>query len=316
MLATSSIIGYYAMKKPFSQEDEELFKSIDYGKKINVNGHTMNVEIFGENNSSTIVCLPGMGQPSPVLDFKPLTEELKNKYKIVVIEPFGCGLSDIVDDERSLDNTTSEIYTAIKELGIKKYYFLAHSYSGLQCLKIANQYPEEVLGFIGIDITVPGQEQINNIFLNITQSGIITFLLLSIKGFSVLGLLDLIENYKSNTFVKYNKDYPYTEKELKTLKILGLKRIGNKTIYNTSSAITDTLAKVHDLKFPETIPVLNLISSDNIRSNPIWEQLHKDVITDTKHSRVVTLEGSHLLHQDNKEGVLKEIKEWLSEVEN
>jgi len=316
MLATSSIIGYYAMKKPFSQEDEELFKSIDYGKKINVNGHTMNVEIFGENNSSTIVCLPGMGQPSPVLDFKPLTEELKNKYKIVVIEPFGCGLSDIIDDERSLDNTTSEIHMALKELGIEKYYLLSHSLSGLQCIKLANQYPEEILGFIGIDVTVPGQEQINKIFLNITQSGVIAFSFLGLKGLSVLGLLEKIENHKPNTFVRYNKEYPYTEKEIETIRILSLKRSPNKTIYNTSKAVTDSLTQIHGLKFPKSIPVLNLISSDNAKLSPIWEQLHKDVITETDHSKVIMLEGSHLLHHDNRKGVLKEIKEFLNEIEN
>eukprot|EP00833_Pecoramyces_ruminatium_P001813 jgi/Orpsp1_1/1175845/evm.model.c7180000055431.1 len=316
MLAATSIIGYFAMRKPFSQAEEELFKSIDYGKKINVNGHKMNVGIFGENNKKTIVCLPGLGQPSPVLDFKPLAEALLDKYKIVILEPFGCGLSDIIEDDRSLEIVTSEFHCAIKELGIEKYYLLAHSLYGLNCLHYATQYPEEILGFIGIDVTVPGQNAINRLFLNVTQSGILTFSMLGLKGLSTLGLLEHIDKLKPNTLVQYDTNYNYTEEEIRTYKILALKRGSNITIYNSSNAITSNIDKADGLKFPENIPVLNLISSFNYNLKPIWKELHEDVITDTKHSKVVLLEGGHSLHHDNREGVLKEIKEWLNELEN
>jgi hypothetical protein len=37
------------------------------------------------------VFLAGAGTPSPVLDFKPLTDILKNDVKVVIIEKFGYG---------------------------------------------------------------------------------------------------------------------------------------------------------------------------------------------------------------------------------
>jgi len=312
MLSTSSIIGYFALKQPISTEDQELYKSIDYGKKISVNGHTMNVGIFGETHTKTIIYLPGLSQPSPVYEFKPLALELSKNYQIVVIEPFGLGLSDIVEEERTIENISAEIHTAIKELGLNQYYLMAHSLGGLYCLFMANQYPEEVLGFIGIDVTVPGQEVINKIAFNLTQSGILAKIFLMKKGFDTLGVTQLIEKYKPFSIVYKDKNYEYSEKELETIKIISLKRATNKNVYDETMAIETNLTKVHGMKFPNTIPVLNLISSDNVKQNPLWEQLHQEVITETTRSKVVILEGSHMLHHDNKEEFLKEVTEWLN----
>lgn len=56
----------------------------------------MNVLIQGQG-TETVVLLPGFGTGTPALDFKPLVEELSPFYKVVVIEPFGYGLSDITE---------------------------------------------------------------------------------------------------------------------------------------------------------------------------------------------------------------------------
>lgn len=48
-----------------------------YGQEVEVDGKKMVVDIIGplEEDASTIVLLPGLGSPSPVLEFKPLAEE-------------------------------------------------------------------------------------------------------------------------------------------------------------------------------------------------------------------------------------------------
>ncbi|MET4563520.1 pimeloyl-ACP methyl ester carboxylesterase [Lysinibacillus parviboronicapiens] len=60
----------------------------------------MNVLIQGQGEE-TVVLLPGLGTGTPALDFKPLVEELSPFYRVVVMEPFGYGLSDITEKERS-----------------------------------------------------------------------------------------------------------------------------------------------------------------------------------------------------------------------
>lgn len=79
----------------FSNKSEEG-KIKPYGQFVAVDGKNMNVLIQGEGKE-TVVLLPGYGTPAPALDFKPLIDELSPFYKVVVIEPFGYGLSDITE---------------------------------------------------------------------------------------------------------------------------------------------------------------------------------------------------------------------------
>ena len=75
------------------------------------------------------------------------------------MEPFGYGLSDQVDTERSIENIIEELHTCLEEIGVHQYYLMAHSISGLYSLYYANTYPEEIHGFIGIDSSVPKQNE-------------------------------------------------------------------------------------------------------------------------------------------------------------
>lgn len=78
----------------------------------------MNVLIQGDGKE-TIVLLPGYGTASPVLDFKPLVDELSPYYRVVVIEPFGYGLSDDTDKVRTSQNIVDEIHECLQKLNIK-----------------------------------------------------------------------------------------------------------------------------------------------------------------------------------------------------
>ena len=64
---------------------------------------------------------------------------------MITVEPFGYGLSDQVDTERSIENIIEELYTCLEEIGVHLYY--------------ANTYPEKIHGFIGIDSSVPKQNE-------------------------------------------------------------------------------------------------------------------------------------------------------------
>ena len=85
----------------------KLEKIESYGQFVAVDGKNMNVVIQGQGEE-TVVLLPGYGTGSPGIDFMPLVEELAPFYKVVVIEPFGYGLSDVTDKERTIDNIVDE----------------------------------------------------------------------------------------------------------------------------------------------------------------------------------------------------------------
>lgn len=75
--------------------------------------------------------LPGYETAVPALDFKPLISELTPYYKVVVVKPFGYGLSDQTEKERSTANIVSEIHEALQSLHIDRYILMGHSISGI-----------------------------------------------------------------------------------------------------------------------------------------------------------------------------------------
>lgn len=127
-----------------------------YGQLVPVDGKKMNVTIQGQGKE-TVVLLPGFGTASPVIDFKPLVDELTPFYKVVVVEPFGYGLSDVTTKERTVDNIVSELHEALQELKIDRYILMGHSIAGIYGLDYVNKYENEVSAFVGIDSSVPTQ---------------------------------------------------------------------------------------------------------------------------------------------------------------
>ena len=107
----------------------------------------------GEN---TIVLLSGLGTAAPVLDFEPLVNELAKNHKVVVVESFRYGWSNVTNKERTVENIVEEIWTALKKSNIEgPYILMPPSISGIYSMYYANAYPDEVKAVIGIDFTLP-----------------------------------------------------------------------------------------------------------------------------------------------------------------
>ena len=109
---------------------------------------------FADQSKETLVMLPALAVPSPHIYFKPLAEELDTEYNVVIIEPFGYGLSDMTETARTVENINSEVYDALEVLGIDTCTLLVHSISGVYGLNFVYAYPEKVNAFIAIDNTV------------------------------------------------------------------------------------------------------------------------------------------------------------------
>lgn len=84
------------------------------GQLVEVNGENMHVYTKGEGEN-TIVLLSGAGTSAPALDYEPLMNEMAKNNRIVVIETFGYGWSDITNKERTVENIVEEIRDALKK---------------------------------------------------------------------------------------------------------------------------------------------------------------------------------------------------------
>lgn len=81
------------------------------GRLVEVDGHKMNVYEEGAGEH-TLLIMAGSGIVSPVYEYRTLYRRLSGEYRIVVVEKFGYGYSDIVDTERAFDIIIRE-YSAL-----------------------------------------------------------------------------------------------------------------------------------------------------------------------------------------------------------
>lgn len=283
-----------------------------YGSAIEVNGHNMMVDIKGDDNEITIILLPGWGSPSPILEFLPLAEELSEDFRVITIEPFGYGLSDRAGTEREISVIVEELHECTQKLGCDQYYLMAHSLSGLYSLYWANAYPQEVQGFIGIDPSVPKQSDEEPLPIKmVTLNKLSAYFQ---KTVSVLGITRILSIGNTENAIYADSSYPYSERELEVFRILSMDFAYNKNVMNELNHMEDSLESVRDMKFPETIPVLQFVSGDNCELLETWETLHREVITETDKSEVLRLDGGHYLHFGRKQEVVEKVKEWLQKM--
>jgi pimeloyl-ACP methyl ester carboxylesterase len=273
----------------------EKGKIESYGQLIPVDGKNMNVMIQGQGEE-TVVLLPGFGTAAPGIDFKPLVDELSPFYKVVVIEPFGYGLSDITEKERTVDNIVSELHEALQQLKIDRYILMGHSISGIYGLDYVNKYKNEVSAFVGIDSSVPAQG---------AGEALPTAALKSLKQ---SGFFRLLVKIDPNQILSPNVD----DKTKEQNRMITLKNMMNPNIINEAEHFTDNFKVTETLKFPKDLPVLFFLVKDTTDVEG-WEALHEDQIKDSLQGKMILLEGDHYLHHTRSKEIVQNFRSFMSE---
>ena len=282
-----------------TKKDLEVIATTKYGSSYTTsNGDRVNYTLYDSESEQVTVILPGLECISAHYEFDALASKLSDKYKVVVYEPPGVGISDWSDTERTVENYTKELHELMQHLGYDKYTIIAHSFAGLYSLYYTNQYPNEVEAFIGIDATVPAEieEADHEAYTNAKRLRTIM-----IKS----GLLRLAssEEVIKGQFPTAKAD------ELELCKALWCSAQYNDIRLNEYKNMVSNEEKCMNLTFPDTVPVLYILANDTVSENAKWEQLHKDVITN-EDSKVSIILGDHYLHQSNMRGLVNEITSW------
>ncbi|WEK62146.1 MAG: alpha/beta hydrolase [Candidatus Microbacterium colombiense] len=248
-----------------------------YGQGIPVDGKTMHVVVEGEGDD-TIVLLPGLGTASPGRDFQPLTDELARDHRVVVVEPFGTGLSDQTDAPRTAENIAAEVHEALQQLGVTRYTLMAHSIGGIYALTYSASYADELTAFIGIDNSVPDQpgsdEPTPTEAMVVLKNLGITRLLTALAGDPYDGL-------------------PYDEESVRQMAMLAAKNSTAPTMLDEFEQTPGNFAAVSGAVFPADLPVLTFVSADDTAE---WIELHEQQAASVDHGEVVRVDGPHYLH--------------------
>ncbi|MGE7659236.1 alpha/beta fold hydrolase [Bacillus altitudinis] len=275
-------------------KEREQGKIEAYGQKVLVDGKQMNVLIQGDGKE-TIVLLPGYGTASPVLDFKPLVKELSPYYRVVVIEPFGYGLSDDTDKARTSQNIVDEIHECLQKLNIKKYTLMGHSISGIYGLEYVNQYEKEVQAFVGIDTSVPKQET--------DELPVSSLQLLHQSGF-----YRLIVKMNPEQLVMPNVDQQTKDQ----IKMLTFRNFLNESQASEAGNFTNNFKNAERLHFPKRLPVVFYLADQTEEETPSWKPMHEELLKNVDHGKVVTFKGGHYLHHTKSKEIADDVREFLS----
>ena len=279
-------------------KEEELFVST--GQLVEVNGHQMHVYTEGKGED-TLVFMSGGGTSSPALDFKSLYSLLSDKYKIVVVEKAGYGFSEVTDTDRDIDTILAETKEALLKSGMEGPYILfPHSMSGIEALKWAQDYPDEITAIIGLDMAVPVTYEKLNINMFLIQLGALA---------ANTGLTRWIPNLSESYAIKYGN---LTDKEKKLYKIIFYRRTLTKDMVNEINHIKANAQKVKKVEMPD-IPIL-LFSSNGEGTgfdNKTWNGIHNDFIRMIDNGKVIELDSSHYVHSIDYERIAKNSEAFI-----
>lgn len=282
-----------------SSNEKDLLTPL--GELVEVNGHNMSIYVEGDGDKN-LVFMSGGGTCSPILDFKSLYSLLSDDYKIVVVEKFGYGFSDIVDENRDIDTILSETRMALDKAGIESPYVLCpHSLSGVEALYWAQKYPQEVEAIVGLDMAVPGYYDEMKISIPTVKLG---------HYGAVLGITRFIPSLAESDAIKFGT---LSEKEKEIYRAVFYQKTATVTMINEVKAVKDNANVVKENGIPQ-VPMLLFISNGSGGTNfteEMWRSIPKEYISGHDNARYIELDCPHYVHDYEYEEISKEIRNFI-----
>lgn len=276
------------------------------GDLVEVDGHNMSVYSEG-TGEKTLVFMSGSGTCSPILDFKSLYSLLSDDYKIVVVEKFGYGFSDVVNGPRDIDTILRQTRAAIQRAGHNGPYILCpHSMSGIEALYWAQQYPDEVETIIGLDMAVPQYYDAMNISIPVMKIG---------QYAATLGITRLIPGISESDAIKHGT---LTDEEKAIYRAVFYSRTATSSMIEEAKAIKEN-ADVVNLGGVPPVPMLLFISDGSGGTGfdmETWRKIPKDYLSMALNGRFIELDCPHYIHDYEYERISKEMKSFLETFSN
>ena len=317
-------VGIYLYNKSCLEKEEKLIHH--KGQYVEVDGHDMNLLIEGTGDK-TLVFLAGAGTPSPILDFKPLTDILKNDVKVVIIEKFGYGYSDEIEGYRTVDVITEQDREALLAAGVEGPYILCpHSASGFEAMYWANHYPDEVEAIIGLDMGIPEEYDYMGVDWENLQAEdpVETAKDMEFYDFWIykVGLMRYMN--AEGIFPALKSKYLTEDEKMEYRAIMYSKyQNGSDATINHEQWFTDRMIRemkaLYDGPIPD-VPTLMFVTNDKtlepmVKDMDNWLLIHQNYMDNISDGKLVELNASHYFYTEIPEEVSTEIKEFIRTLE-
>lgn len=227
---------------------------------------------------------------------------LSDEYRIVVVEKFGYGYSDVVDEDRNIQTVLSETRLALNKAGIDGPYVLCpHSMSGIEALYWAQEYPDEIEAIIGLDMAVP--EYYENMKINLP--------LMKLGQYAAnLGITRLIPTLAESDAIKHGT---LTNDEKNRYRAIFYNRTATVTMINEAKSVKDNARIVAQNGVPQ-VPMLLFISDGTGGTGfdkETWRRIQEKYISEVESGKYIELDCPHYVHDYEYGRISEEIKSFL-----
>lgn len=266
------------------------------GEFVAINGHKIHVYRTGNVNGPKLVFMSGSSTVSPVFDFKLLYQKLSKDFRIIVVEKFGYGYSDICEAACDIDSLVSVQKQALDMLNEKgPYILLPHSMGGIEAIRWTQLYPDDVKALIGIDMTSPIS------YSRWTDADIN-------KRKKLLTTLKKLRLYKLST-VSYNDSLTAAEKE--QLKLLQKRNAFNECYGREAENVIRNAAIVGEASYKE-IPTL-LFCSNGKQTFKNWIE-DQEEFARIMNAALISYDCGHYIHHYKSEEMSHEIEAFINQL--
>lgn len=273
-------------------------KTLKYnGELVNVHGHNIHIYRTGNIGNPKIVLMSGSGTVAPVYDFKILYEKLSKNFRVIVIEKFGYGYSDIFDSPADIDTIVSTQRKALGAIGENgPYILLPHSMAGIEALRWAQMYPVDVMAIIGNDMCTP-----------LTYSA-----WTDEKVEKRRRLMQFATKYKLQRLLCPLSNRCLTKSEIKQHKLLRKRNAFNICSINESKEILSNVSIVEKVRYTKC-PVL-LFASNGKQTKGHWSDAQKEFAT-IQNAKLIRYDCGHYIHHFKSNEMCEEIVGFVNSLE-
>ena len=290
-----SLLTIYVYNRIRMRQEESLLENPP-GQMVEIDGHKMCVYEEGEGEH-TLLFLSGSGTAAPILDFKSLYSLLRDDYHIVVIEKFGYGFSDVVDEERSFDTILRQDREALEKAGIEGPFVLCpHSMSGLEAIMWAQDYPDEVEAIIGLDMVL------TSTYDEFDFESVLRYEKLA----AFARKLGIVRFFYSDSSLPS----ALSKEEKEIYRAIACRKAVNIDVINEGAAIPDAVREIDGKPKPD-IPMLMFLSDGKEIKGTDWAGRHYDYASDLTKAKVIELDCGHYVHNFMQDRIAEEIREFV-----
>lgn len=260
-----------------------------------IEGHKLNLFRTGDVNKPKLVFMSGSGTAAPMYDFKILYEKLLEDFRIIVIEKFGYGYSDLFEASCEIDCVIDRQRKVLQEAGENGPYILVpHSLSGLEAIRWKQKYPDEVKVIIGLDMATPK----TYLTWNSDEIDRRISIIKKMKKAKEKGLL---------FWFPLNKR-ALTKEEIKEQKKIWKKNAFNECYIKEAEAVLNNAEKVAAAGMIKC-PVLMFVSNGK-QVSPNWLE-HEREFAEQWNAKLINLNCGHYVHYYESDLISNEIRKFV-----